>query len=308
MRIPEKLLLSLERSNLCTSTYVSNSIEGNPLSLPEVTNLLLEGRVPANRSEKEVRNYFDILRSLPNRMNEKIDVTLMLSLHKALLTGVDDMIAGKIRNTSVVVGRYAKDGTVHVRHNPPAHTEKAITILLKKLSEWIVATDLPPVLQAAIFHHQFVYVHPFIDGNGRTCRLLTALLLLQHQYLINKYFVLDDYYDVDRQGYADALQSADKGDLTQWVEYFTDGMVYSLQSAMSRVRRGVGQLDVSERPTRREKDVLALFDHQRELPSSDVASHLRISRQQAHSLLRSLTEKGFVEKRGRTKGSYYQLR
>lgn len=307
MRIPKALLLNLERNNLCTSTYVSNSIEGNPLSLPEVTNLLLDDRVPTNRSEKEVRNYFDILHSLQTRIQEHINVPLMLSIHKQLLTNVDDRIAGRIRSERVVVGRYDSKGAIHVRHEPPAHDEKGIVRLLQELNDWATSVDLPPVLQAALFHHQFVYIHPFADGNGRTCRLLTALLLLRHGYLINKYFVLDDYYDVDRQGYADALQSADGGDTTRWLEYFTDGMVYSLKSAMSRIKIGLTQLSVPLRPTNREQDALECFQSQRELKSGDVAKKLRVSRQQAHNLLTSLVRKGYVEKKGGTKSSYYVL-
>ena len=64
LRIPKNLEVNLERINLIKSTYISNSIEGNPLSMPEVTNLILGDRVPANRDEKEVRNYFDILKNL----------------------------------------------------------------------------------------------------------------------------------------------------------------------------------------------------------------------------------------------------
>jgi len=73
LKIPKKLEINLQRDNLIQSSYVSNSIEGNPLSLREVTNLLLDERVPVNRDEKEVVNYFAILQNLNSYINKKID-------------------------------------------------------------------------------------------------------------------------------------------------------------------------------------------------------------------------------------------
>ena len=88
LRIPKKLELNLERDNLVQSSYISNSIEGNPLSLPEVTNLLLGDRVPTNHAEKEVKNYFDLLKTLPNLAQQSITLQTMRELHKDLLRGV----------------------------------------------------------------------------------------------------------------------------------------------------------------------------------------------------------------------------
>jgi len=167
---------------------------------------------------------------------------------------------------------------------------------------------IPAVIKTGIFHHQFVYVHPYEDGNGRVCRLLTCLLLLQYGYQINKYFVLDDWYDIDRILYSDKLHSADKGDKTQWLEYFSDGMKYSLQAALARVKNAFETLDVERRPSNKEKEVLKLFENRQQMTSTDVAGNLKISRQQAHSLLSSLLNKGFLEKKGRTKSTYYFLK
>ena len=307
MHIPQKLLLNLERDNMCTSTYISNSIEGNPLSLPEVTNLLLDGRMPVNRSEQEARNYYTLLQSLLTFSKKRIDRDILLKIHTQLLSGVQDDIAGSIRNNRVVVGRYDSSGKLQVRHEPPTHSKKEIIQYIDNLMDWVRETDNPSVLQAGIFHHHFVFLHPFADGNGRTCRLATALILLNRGYLLNKYFVLDDYYDVDRQMYADKLHSADSGDKTEWLEYFTDGMVYSLRSAKARIEAGLTQEDIVFRPTKREQDVLVLFRKRKEMRSGDIALKLKISRQQAHNLLKSLVEKGHIIKKGSTKGSYYIL-
>lgn len=312
MRLPQNLLLNIEKDNLVKSSYFSNSIEGNPLSLPEVTNLLLDGRIPVNRDEKEVYNYFQILQILDKERNKSFDIDLLLRLHKQLMTGVNDQIAGEIRNKPIFVGHYVeKEGkiSVKVKHNPPFHSKKDIEKKLINLFIWLNKNqDLPIVIKSAIFHHEFVYIHPFEDGNGRICRLMTALLFLKAGYFINKYFVLDDYYDVDRKLYSDSLHTADKGNKTKWLEYFSDGIKYSLQSALAKSKRSIDSLSIELKPSKKEREVLGFFQERKEITSTDLADKFNISRQQAHNLLKALVEKGFVEKKGVTKSSYYILK
>lgn len=311
LKIPQILELNLTRQNMIQSSYASNKIEGNPLTLPEVTNLLLDDRIPANRSEKEVVNYFGLLKNLSSYSLLTLTLEFITSLHGKLLKDVDNT-AGNIRNVKVVVGRTGKEGdntTLRVKHDPPYHTSGKISQGLTELISWMqYDNNTQPVLKAGIFHHEFVYLHPFEDGNGRICRLLTALIMVKSGYLINRYFILDDYYDIDRHQYSDMLHSADNGDKTQWLTYFCDGMKYSLQSSLSRLKTAMRTLSVPNRPTRRENEVLVMFDNQQEITSSDIVKQLKVTRQQAHNLLTALIDKGFVEKRGTTKSSYYVMK
>jgi len=312
LRIPHKLELNLERDNLVQSSYISNSIEGNPLSLSEVTNLLLGERVPANRDEKEIKNYFDILSSLDQYLNEPFALSTIQKIHGRLMYGTDDEIAGEFRNKKVVVGGYVTENgkpELRIKHEPPFHAKPEIETAIQDIVAWNEKDkSLPAVLKAGIFHHQYVFIHPFVDGNGRTCRLLTALLLMVNKYQINKYFVLDDYYDIDRFQYSDKLSTADGGDKTEWLEYFTDGMKYSLQSALSRVSRAMKTVAVEDRPTRKEQLVWEFLQSHSQVTSSDVVDEFNVSRQQAHKLLSGLVEKGFVKKKGDTKSSYYIIK
>jgi Fic family protein len=311
LRIPQKLEINLKRENLIKSSYASNRIEGNPLTLPEVTNLLLDERVPTNRDEKEVFNYFHLLEELPSFKNRELNVELMREIHGRVLEGVDET-AGQIRDRKVVVGKYLGQKspvTLKVKHDPPFHKREAIARALKPLFSWVKKTkNLPTIMKAGIFHHEFVYIHPFEDGNGRVCRILTALLFIKDNYRINKYFVLDDYYDIDKILYSDKLHTADEGKKTEWLEYFSDGVKYSLMSALDRTKRAVQTLSMEERPTKKESEVLNLMQEQPEITSSEVAVHLGVSRQQAHNLLSSLVKKGLIERKGTTKSSYYVFR
>ena len=139
LKIPQNLELNLTRQNMIQSSYASNKIEGNPLTLPEVTNLLLDDRVPANRSEKEVVNYFDLLKNLSSYSQIPLTLELITSLHGKLLKDVDNT-AGSIRNVKVVVGRTGKEGgntTLRVKHDPPYHTREQISLGLDELLAWI---------------------------------------------------------------------------------------------------------------------------------------------------------------------------
>lgn len=308
IQAPANLLLNLQRDNLIESSYASNSMEGNPLSQNDVTNLLLNDRVPVNRDEKEVVNYFQILKSMGKRIGNNIDIPLILSIHSELMSGVEDQIKGEIRNKEIFIGKKDTNGEWIIKHNPPFHKAEEIKKSLIELTEWYADSVDLPLIKAGIFHHHFVYIHPFEDGNGRVCRLLTSLIFLKQNYLINKYFILDDFYDIDRNNYSDCLHTADEGDETTWLEYFTDGVKYSLQSALSRIETGINQMSFDTRPTPREADALKIIQDYRQLNTADIVRELKITRQQAFNLLKALTEKGFIEKKGTTKNSYYILK
>lgn len=311
LRIPHKLELNLKRHNLVKSTYFSNKIEGNPLTLPEVTNLLLNDRVPANRDEKEVVNYFELLSHLCDYVNNEFDLDLVKQLHKKLFLKVEKN-AGEVRNTQVVIGKYGKDKnstTLKVKHNPPFHQKQKIEKALIGLFDWVKDNkELPTIIKTGIFHHHFVFIHPFEDGNGRVCRMITTLLFIKDGYKINKYFVLDDYYDIDKTLYSDKLHTADNSDKTEWLEYYSEGVMYSLKSALERVKNSLKMLSIAERPTPKEKMVLDIILKQPEITSKEIAQALKVSRQQAHNLLRSLVEKNLVGRKGSTKSSYYFLK
>ncbi|HRN70224.1 MAG TPA: Fic family protein [Candidatus Woesebacteria bacterium] len=307
--VPSSLLLNLERDNLVQSSFASNSIEGNPLSEAEVTNLLLNDRVPVNRDEKEVVNYFHLLKQMDkNVQNKDLSIDIILRYHNELMNGVNNEIKGKIRNIPVIVGKRNYNNELYIKHNPPFHTETSIKTALNDLAEYISKSEDIPLIKVGIYHHQFVFIHPFVDGNGRVCRLTTAFIFLKYNYQINKYFVLDDYYDIDRDQYSDMLHSADSGDKTQWLEYFTDGVKFSLQSSIGKIESGLQKLTFDTRPTAREQDVLKLLQQYKEMNSNDIVKEFQISRQQAVNLLKGLTEKGFIQKQGSTKNSYYILK
>src|SRR5437660_40657 len=144
---------------------------------------------------------------------------------------------GEFRDGPVFVGHKTKTEIV-VKHNPPLHSRAEIEEALRELFTWVQSEEtMHPLLRAGVLHHQFAYIHPFFDGNGRLARILTTYFLLLKNYEVAKYFILDDYYDIDRHLYSDTLHTADTGDKTEWMEYFLEGIAHSLQAALARIHQ-----------------------------------------------------------------------
>lgn len=310
------LALRLTKENQVLATHHSTSIEGNPLSPKDVTNIILGDRLPTTKSELEVKNYFATLNKINILVNkhEPISLALTKNLHKLLMQGLDDKSLNDFRNSSVFIGHRTQLELV-VKHNPPFHSREEIEKALSKLYSWVnEKSELHPLIKAGIMHHEFAFIHPFFDGNGRLARILTAYFLLLNQYDVAKYFILDDYYDIDRSQYSDMLHSADRRDNIKWLEYFLEGIAYSLQAAAARIndlkRKNLDDIEADKRVlvTRREEEVLEIIIDKKAVKTNDILDILGVTRQQAHALLASLVKKGLVQKFGSTKTSYYKLK
>jgi Fic family protein len=164
---------------------------------------------------------------------------------------------GVYRNRYVVV---ANRLTGEVLFRPPSNEE--VPSLVKDLIEWLNSSEaktLDPVIEAGIAHYEFVRIHPFVDGNGRTARVFATLILYLRSFDAKQFFCLDDYYDLDRPAYYRVLQRIDQKtlDLTDWLDYFVEGVKVSIMAVKERVVRLS-----SERLRRTQKGQIALTERQ----------------------------------------------
>lgn len=167
----------------------STSIEGNTLTRPEVHDLLSEGTLPGG---KEAREIFEItnftkVRHYLDGYSGGLDLPLVLRLHGLLLDNLDHENAGIIRRIDVSIGK-------RFQGTPPPVIVQELGLLIQwyqdqargqKLTHWKDASEPPmthPFVLAALFHHRFETIHPFIDGNGRTGRELFNFILTKHGY------------------------------------------------------------------------------------------------------------------------------
>lgn len=129
----------------------------------------------------------------------------------------------------------ANSRTGDVIYTPPPPGQ--VPALMRELVEWLRAPQpIHPVLVAGIAQFQFVHIHPFVDGNGRTSRLVSTLLLYRSGYDFKRLFTLSEFYDRDRAAFYEALQSVRRAqmDMTVWLEYFLTGLATQLQEVRTK--------------------------------------------------------------------------
>lgn len=159
-------------------TYNTNAIEGNTLTLSE-TKVVLEGITIGGKSvteHLEAINHKEAIEYLETIIKENKDLTewTLKNIHQLILKDIDDQNAGKYRNENVTIS-----GASHI---PPNHM--ILSELMQKLfweydKAW---NNYHPVIKACLLHGEFVKIHPFVDGNGRTARLLLNFELMKHGY------------------------------------------------------------------------------------------------------------------------------
>lgn len=162
-------------------TYTSNAIEGNSLSLNETKIIIEDGITIGGKSVKDHlevignSNAYDLLFEIANR-NVPISEDIILELYKMLYSNIDEKNAGKYRNCNVLI--------TGSEYELPKYQE--IPKLMKEFVQSIEPNrkEMHPVEFVAWLHERLVSIHPFIDGNGRTARLLMNLALLNAGYNI----------------------------------------------------------------------------------------------------------------------------
>jgi cell filamentation protein, protein adenylyltransferase len=199
--LPHALCRNLEDWFRIELTYTSNGIEGNTLTRQETALVVEKGLTVGGKSLKEhleAANHaaaLDWMHHLISRSSSSISEDIILQIHKLILKGIDDDNAGYYRSVPVRIA-----GSAVILPNA-----RKVPSLMKEFVGWIAKADLHPVQFAAEAHYELVTIHPFIDGNGRTARLLMNLILMMCGYppaIIRKR---------DRLAYIKSLEQAQLG-------------------------------------------------------------------------------------------------
>ena len=235
-RFSDVVLLEFEKTARAVSTYASTSIEGNPLPLTEVKKILKSKPARIRESEKEVLNYNQALQELNKKMEAgkvKLSLDLILKIQKQLTGGLlPKFESGKLRQKPVLVHDPRTNRVVYL---PP--DAKDVKSLLEDLIRFVNSNrdKIDPLILAGIFHKQMVIIHPFMDGNGRTTRLATKILLAEMGLNTFNLFSFENYYNKNVSRYFQSVgefgnyyELANKIDFTPWLEYFTEGIIDEL--------------------------------------------------------------------------------
>jgi len=225
------------------SSYASTSIEGNPLPLTDVKRLLKTKKENVRDTEREVLNYNKALQSIyaDVRSGEfKLNIKTLEKIQGQVVSGLMDNPAhcGALREAPVIIRNPRKvDEIVFI---PP--DSKEVKALIKELLKFIEGNigKIDLIILAGIFHRQCVIIHPFIDGNGRTIRLLTTAILGAAGLDLFEIFSFENYYNRNITRYfkavgleGDYYDLKDEIEFSDWLEYFADGILDELR----RVRK-----------------------------------------------------------------------
>ena len=204
--LPNIVLQNIKEAFLIEWTYNSNSIEGNTLTLRETQMVLQEGITIKGKSLREhfeAKNHETAIHKLYTLVKENyvLNAKDVLDLHGLVLRSIEDEYAGRLRNAGVRIS-----GANFV---PP--NARKVSDYLDSLIEYINTNPqgLNPIELATVFHHKFVWIHPFFDGNGRTIRLAMNLLLMRHGF--PPAIILTN----DRAKYYSALNQANNGNYSK---------------------------------------------------------------------------------------------
>ncbi|OGG43371.1 MAG: cell filamentation protein Fic [Candidatus Handelsmanbacteria bacterium RIFCSPLOWO2_12_FULL_64_10] len=298
---------------LVLEAHHTTHIEGTRLTLEQAERLWVGEAVPEADPDdaRELLNYRRAFEFVSSYLDSGAPITegLIREIHKHLVEGVrgGTDAPGEYRKVQNYVVN-AQTGEV-VYTPPPAHD---VPILMAELVAWLNQHgDTHPVLVSGTAQFQLVHIHPFLDGNGRTSRLLSTLCLYRAGYDFKRLFTISEYYDRNRAAFYRAIQGVrEQGmDMTGWLEYFVEGLATQLAEVKERGERAiyrdvlVKEFGLSERQALAfghvlEQGSLAIQDYERLCPD--------VHRRTLQRDLKYLVEKGLLSIEGATNQLRYR--
>lgn len=304
----------MSQNALLREAHYSTHIEGTRLTLEESERLFAGLPVPGAdpNDVRELLNYRRAFELVSGYLGKGGPVTesLIREIHKRLVEGV--------RGGNAVPGEYRKiqnyivnSVTRQVVYTPPPPHD--VPAMMKDLIDWInLETDAHPVLVSGIAQFLLVHVHPFIDGNGRTSRLLSTLCLYRAGYDFKQLFTLSEFYDRDRSAFYRAIQSVRENemDMTRWLEYFIEGLATQLSEVKQRgeliIRRDV--LAQQHGLTKRQKAAVGFLLEFGRMTIKDLEGLFpNVDRRTLQRDLQALIRSGLLIAEGSTNQVVYQL-
>lgn len=314
-QLSEDWVAKMQERALILEAHHTTHIEGTHLNIDQSERLLAGEKVSNVDTEdvQELLNYRKAFDFVADYVFSQGAITegLIREIHRRLVENVRGNTAqpGQYRTIQNYV---ANSHSKKIIYTPPTPFE--VPILMAELVDWLQnERTLPPVLVAGIAQFQLVHIHPFLDGNGRTSRLLSTLCLYRSGYDFKKLFTISEYYDRNRQDFYHALQSVRNNnmDLTVWLEYFTHALQTQMQEIQSKGTHALKidglahQHQLSEREKQAlegllmREDTFTIQEYEGLCPG--------INRRTLQRDLSDLIDKGLVSQEGSKKGTRYKI-
>ncbi len=292
------------------STHYSTRIEGNRLTLKEAQFVIEDKKKNIQqrlRDVKEVRNYWNALIKVEDWAAKKTELTeeLIYRIHSIVEHG-SRAKPSKYRDGQNVIRDSKTGGIVYL---PPE--AKDVPSLMAAMARWTHKAEkhkVPVPIIAAMVHYQFVTIHPFYDGNGRTTRLLATYVLQRDGYGLNGFFSMEEHHARNLADYYNSLAvhkhhnyyfGRAQADLTGWVEYFINLLARVFMQAKDEMLR-YSETGLAIEPQKlrqldhRARVVLALFAKKERITTNDAAQALGLSSRMVRILLQQWLKDGWL--------------
>ena len=292
------------------STHYSTRIEGNRLTLKEAQEIVEKKKGSFHGRERdvsEVRNYWDALLKVEDWAAKKVEFSedLIKSLH-ALVEKGKRAKPTPYRTEQNVIRDSASGGIVYL---PPE--AKDVSDLMAAMVRWVRHAErknIPVPIIAALVHYQFVTIHPYYDGNGRTARLLATYILQRDGYGLHGFFSMEEHHARDLEDYYNSLSvhhhhnyyhGRMDADLTSWLAYFISLLARVFTKAkdetLAYVKNGIAQEPENLRKLdHRARTVLSLFAKKDRITAWDIADVLGLSNRMVRILLTTWVSEGWL--------------
>lgn len=309
MPLTPTILTSLRETARLYTTHYSTMIEGNKLKPDQVEEVLKhEGHFPGReRDEHEVRGYYAALEMVEQLAEKGIKITekQIQTLHALVMSN------GRLtkKQTPYRDGQNViRDGrTRQIVYLPPEATD--VPVLMQQMVQWINTAKVPCPIIASIAHYQFATIHPYYDGNGRTARLLTTLILHLGGYDLKGLYSLEEYYARNLGAYYEAISvgpshnyylGREQADITKWIEYFVEGAAIAFENVLKYMHHASehGEKDYSDiirQLDPKQRKVLTLFQKSETITSSQISTLLGFKPSTSSLLCKKWVEEGFLE-------------
>ncbi len=215
---------SMAEEAVIDEAVYSSLIEGAFTSRKEAVKFIHAQAEPVNKAEQMVRNNYHALTYVLEHLDEPITEETINNIAKIVTRSASEIEVNGYRSGPVYIND--SNGVVYM---PPE--SKAVPEMMGQLIHFIHNSKLHPVLKACIAHFYFVYVHPFGDGNGRTARALSYMMLLQSGYDFFRYFSISDIVAKERGKYYRAMKNVEisDGDMTYFIDFYSDMLARTVQ-------------------------------------------------------------------------------
>jgi Fic family protein len=306
------VLASLRETARLYTTHYSTMIEGNRLAPEQIESVLKhKGHFPGRqRDEREVKGYYAALALLEQWVDgaagTQVSEKTIQTLHSMVMS--DGRM--RVKPTPYRDGQNViRDGTTGaIVYMPPEAND--VPFLMKGMVKWInAALEIPCPVVAGIAHYQFATIHPYYDGNGRTARLLTTLILHLGGYDLKGLYSLEEYYARNLGAYYEAISVGEShnyymgrasADITKWVDYFVEGMAVAFENVLKRMEESASQGSIDQSNLLRKLDprqrkVLSLFQEYEVVTSKQIGELFGFKPRTGAQICQNWVESGFLE-------------